>query len=84
MEQLVPTHLLVKYNIGSVTAVKQPQQPEPVKPTYLELPDNDTHIRKYLSNEGYKTFSSKSKELRKELETHCQKAGLVWKKVDLF
>jgi hypothetical protein len=84
VEQLVPTHLLLKYNIGSVTAVTKPSQPEPIKPTYLELPDDDNLIRKYLSNEGYKTFPSKAKELRKELETHCQKAGLLWKKVDVF
>ncbi len=86
VEQLVPTHLLVKYNLGSVTAIKQPPKPEPAKPVYLELPDDDKYIMKYLSNEGYKTFPSKSKELRKELEAHCTKAGLtlVLKKLEVF
>jgi hypothetical protein len=85
VEQLVPTHLLVKYNLGTVTSINQADvKPEPAKPIYLELPDDEKLIISYLSNEGYKTFSSKSKELRKELEAHCQKVGLVWKKVPLL
>jgi hypothetical protein len=85
VEQLVPTHLLVKYNLGSVTTIKQPAKPEPSKPIYLELPDDDKAIMKYLSNEGYKTFPSKSKELRKELDAHCVKSSLtlVLKKLEV-
>lgn len=93
VEQLIPTHLLTKYNLSTATpfraqphlaAAPTPVKAQPAELVYLELPDDDTLIRKYLSNQGYKTFSSKAKELRKELETHCQKAGLVWKKIDMF
>ena len=91
IEQLIPTHLLTQYNLTTTTpfkaikptAVAATAAPTPT-PVYLELPDDDTLIRKYLANQGYKTFSSKTKELRKELEAHCQKIGLVWKKIDLF
>jgi hypothetical protein len=89
IEQLIPTHLLTQYNLTTTTPFKaiKPTATTTVAapaPVYLELPDDDTLIRKYLANQGYKTFSSKAKELRKELEAHCQKAGLVWKKIDLF
>jgi hypothetical protein len=89
IEQLIPTHLLTQYNLTTTTPFKaiKPTATTTVAapaPVYLELPDDDTLIRKYLANQGYKTFSSKAKELRKELEAHCQKTGLVWKKIDLF
>lgn len=93
IEQLIPTHLLTKYNLSTATLIKSVNSnessvnktPTPTPtPVYLELPDDDNLIRKYLSNQGYKTFSSKTKELRKELEVHCLKANLVWKKIDMF
>jgi len=75
----------VKYNLGTVTSINQADvKPEPAKPIYLELPEDNKLIISYLSNEGYKTFPNTSKELRKELESHCQKMGLVWKKVPLL
>ncbi len=73
------------YNVTTVTALRPVTSPIAPTKAFLELPDDDKAIMKYLANEGYKTFSSKSKELRRELEAHCAKAGLtlVLKKLEV-
>ena len=81
-EQLIPTHLLKQYSIGTITPIK----PLPVqkKQVVLELPDDDKLIRDYLFNQGNKVVSTRSKELHKQLEEHCLKQNLKWDKIQLF
>jgi hypothetical protein len=81
-EQLIPTHLLKQYNIGTITPIKH--LPVQKKQAVLELPDDDKMIREYLHNQGYTALSSRSKEIRKKLEEHCQKENLKWQKIEIF
>jgi hypothetical protein len=81
-EQLIPTHLLKQYNVGTITPIK----PLPIqkKQVVLELPDDDKMIREYLFNQGYATVSTRSKELHRQFDEHCQKNNLKWQKIDIF
>jgi hypothetical protein len=81
-EQLIPTHLLKQYNIGTTTPIKP--LPAPKKQVILELPDEDKMIREYLFNQGYTAVSNRSKDLHKQLDEHCQKNNLKWEKIQLF